>query len=137
MINENSRALLVDDTDVARSNLERVLTELGYRKLRFAADGRAGITALEEADRIGAPFELILCDWMMPGMTGIEFLAHVRGTPKWRSIPFIMVTAEVNPQGILQAIKLGASDYIVKPFNRDAFLRKIAALNQLLARKAP
>lgn len=76
-------------------------------------------------------FDLIICDWMMPEMSGLELLRAVRSNSVLKSIPFLMVTAEHDRELVLQAIEEGVSDYVVKPFTADILEGKI---NKVLKR---
>ncbi|MDR1313964.1 MAG: response regulator, partial [Deltaproteobacteria bacterium] len=78
-------------------------------------------SALLEIDK----FDLIISDWNMPNMTGIELLRHVRGTERIKDIPFLMVTAEAQQENIIEAVKAKVSNYIVKPFTADTLNEKM------------
>ncbi len=132
----NSRILVVDDVDLARAQARAVLKAAGFQRIEYADTGNLALDLVQTASLEHRDFDLILCDWNMPGMDGLEFLAHLRKNPSLRLIPFIMVTAEMNTQSIVKAITAGASDYIVKPFTQDSFTRKLRALNDRLLKVA-
>ena len=73
-------------------------------------------------------FELIISDWNMPVMSGLEFLKAVRADEKTKTIPFLMVTAEALKENIIQAIQSGANNYIVKPFTPQTFEEKLSGM---------
>jgi two-component system chemotaxis response regulator CheY len=77
-------------------------------------------------------FELIVSDWNMPNMTGLEFLKTVRADPKFKHLPFLMVTAEAEKENIIEAVKAGVSNYIVKPFTGQALKDKLEKIDQML-----
>ena len=70
--------------------------------------------------------EFIVSDWNMPNMTGLEFLKTVRADPKFKALPFLMVTAEAEKENIIEAVKSGVSNYIVKPFTGATLKEKMA-----------
>lgn len=112
--------LIVDDTRVARQIVKNMLKELGFTNFIEADDGSTGFNALSKT-KIG----LILSDWNMPKVTGIEFLKKVRSTPQYSSLPFIMVTAERMDHNIVEAVQAGVTGYIKKPFGAKELETKI------------
>ena len=70
--------------------------------------------------------EFIVSDWNMPNMTGLEFLKAVRADPRFKHLPFLMVTAEAEKENIIEAVKSGVSNYIVKPFTGDTLREKLS-----------
>ena len=113
MINkEEANILIVDDIEDNRYTLERRLKKDGYKNI-FSAEG--GKTALQMATE--NKFDLILLDLMMPDMSGLEVLKHLKGDPLQRSIPVIMVTASDEVETAAECIINGADDFITKPFS--------------------
>ena len=113
MINkEDANILIVDDIEDNRYTLERRLKRDGYTNI-FLAEG--GKTAIEMASE--NKFDLILLDLMMPDMSGLEVLKHLKEDPLQRSIPVIMVTASDEVETAAECIINGADDFITKPFN--------------------
>jgi two-component system, chemotaxis family, chemotaxis protein CheY len=78
----------------------------------------------------GAPIDLVLCDWNMPQFSGLDLLEIIRNTPDTRDLPFIMITAESERDRVVDALKAGANDYIVKPLTPDVVLRKLRNLKK-------
>ena len=115
--------LVVDDFSTMRRIVKTCLKQIGFENITEAADGKEALTKLE-----GAEFRLIVSDWNMPNMMGIELLRAVRGSEKLKGIPFIMVTAEGNKDNIIEAAKAGVSNYIVKPFTADVLQQKMEAV---------
>ncbi len=111
------RILIVDDEEVVRNILQRILKEAGY-DVTMAADGEHAIDILYQEEH-----EVVLLDIKMPGMTGIEVLAKL--TAEWPDIGVIMITAVMDAQTAVKAMKLGALDYITKPFDRDDVIQKV------------
>ena len=117
MAAEQVRILVVDDEEVVRDLLQRTLTEAGY-DVTTAADGEEALSAVSQGE-----VEVVLLDIKMPGMSGIEVLGKL--TTDWPDICVIVVTAVVDTQTAVEALKMGAYDYITKPFNRDNVVRKV------------
>ena len=114
------KVLVVDDFATMRRIVKNILTQLGYKNVIEAEDGTNAINILKQ-EKVG----LIISDWNMPKMTGLELLKNVRANPEWASIPFIMVTAEAQQENIIMAVKAKVSQYIVKPFTADTLGEKI------------
>ncbi len=114
------KVLVVDDFATMRRIVKNILTQLGYKNIIEADDGTNAINVLKQ-EKVG----LIISDWNMPKMTGLELLKNVRANPEWANIPFIMVTAEAQQENIIMAVKAKVSQYIVKPFTADTLGEKI------------
>lgn len=117
------RALVVDDSRVIRSILRRYLGELGWEVFE-AGHGRE---ALEVLEREG-PMDVALVDWNMPEMDGITFLRTVRRIPRYRDMALLMVTTETEADRVVQAMAAGASEYLMKPFDKEALLARLTLL---------
>lgn len=119
-LNTDMRILVVDDSSTMRRILKTSLKDIGLKNVVTADDGDAAWVIVQQ-DSI----DLILSDHKMPNMSGEEFLALVRGNEDYKCIPFIMVTAESFQENVMAAIKLGVSNYIVKPFSAEQLRNKI------------
>lgn len=122
--------LIVDDSIHIRKIIKAVCNSMGIRKIFEASDGRAAVSLIEtKRERISSPglgfFDLIICDWMMPEMTGIDLLRTVRSSLAIKKTPFLMVTAEHDKDLVAEAIAEGVNDYIVKPFTAEVLEKKI------------
>ena len=117
-------ALIVDDSRAMRMILKRILLGVGFDKLSEAANG---IEALERLDAIGLP-DVMLVDWNMPRMNGLELIRAVRADATRRDIPILMVTTETEASQIVRALAAGASEYLMKPFLAKAITDKLAML---------
>jgi len=107
-----SKILIVDDQKSLRDLLREVLHDLDLPEVDEAADGEAALA------KLGAgPYELMISDWNMPNMNGIQLLRAVRANPSLRALPVIMLTGESAREQVIEAIKLGVSGFIKKPFN--------------------
>lgn len=120
------KILIVDDLEFPRMVIRNMFHDLGYEShnnILEAANGLEALAVLQET-----PIDLIVCDWLMPIMTGFELLQKIRATPEFAKIPFIMLTAEAEKENILEAIKAGVSQYIVKPFTAETLYLKIESI---------
>lgn len=114
------KILCVDDFATMRRILKNILKQLGFNNITEADDGT---TALEELKK--SHYDLIISDWNMPKMTGLELLKTIRSTPEFKDIPFLMVTAEAQKQNVIEAVQAGVSNYVVKPFTAEAISEKL------------
>ncbi len=128
MFPENTKFLVVDDFATMRKIVKKVLTQLGYKNIEEADDGNTAWPMIKEAHSSGKPYDIIISDWNMPGMTGVDLLKNVRGDANLKEMPFVMVTAESEQKNIVEAVKAGVSDYIVKPFNANTLKTKLESL---------
>jgi len=110
------KTLVVDDFATMRKIVKNVLRQINITNVAEAEDGKVALDILK---RDPADFELIVSDWIMPVMTGIDFLKACKEDDAVRKIPFVMVTAEAQKDSVLEAIKAGVDNYIVKPFTPD------------------
>lgn len=120
----NMKILVVDDFPTMRRIVKTLMRQNGYNNFVEAEDGAQGLKMLGEQPDI----EFIVSDWNMPNMTGLEFLKAVRSDPKLKHLPFLMVTAEAEKENIIEAVKNGVSNYIVKPFTGATLQEKIAKI---------
>jgi two-component system chemotaxis response regulator CheY len=122
------KILVVDDFPTMWRIVKTLLKQNGFNNFTEAEDGDLGYRTLQEH----GDFELIVSDWNMPNMTGLEFLKTVRADPKFKHLPFLMVTAEAEKENIIEAVKAGVSNYIVKPFTGQALKDKLEKIDQML-----
>ena len=114
--------LVVDDSRIMRNIVKNYFSELSIAcQYIESADGN---DALEQLWR--QPIDLVLLDWNMPQLSGIDFLKRVRGMEKYKTLPIIMVTSEAARYNVIEALKMGATDYIIKPINGKLFKDKIS-----------
>lgn len=117
---KNMRILVVDDHSMTRNLVRSILKGVGFNNIYLAENGRQAFLFLKED-----AYDLVICDWNMPDVTGIELLRVVRSDPKMMHIPFLLLTAEVFKENVKEAMEAGVSDYIAKPFTADILLEKI------------
>ena len=119
-MNLKMRILVVDDFASMRNIIKGLLKQIGFQNIEEAKDGS---TALEKL-KIGK-FDLVICDWNMPKVPGIEVLKAVRNDPRLKDLPFLMVTAKAKKDNVMEAVKAGVNQYIVKPFTAETLQKKI------------
>lgn len=119
-MNKNIKILIVDDFSTMRRIIKNLLRDLGFTNTAEADDGVTALPMLQSGN-----FELLVTDWNMPGMQGIDLLRAVRADPKLASLPVLMVTAEQKKEQIIEAAKAGVNGYIVKPFTADTLKEKL------------
>lgn len=115
--------LVVDDSITMRRFIKRCLREFGAVSIHESESANAAWGAV-----CAGGVDFILCDWNMPGTSGIDLLARVREDPRYSSLPFLMVSAESKLENIMEAIQNGVSNYLTKPFTKDSLARKIIAI---------
>jgi len=115
MFKPETEILVVDDMMVMRKIVVRALKEFGLSKVIEADDGSTAWAKLQDIFNAGNKIDLIISDWNMPQMKGIELLKNVRADARMKGIPFIMVTAENEKEIIIEAVHAGVSHYVVKP----------------------
>lgn len=112
--------LIVDDFATMRRILKNILRQIGFANISEAEDGKSALKELKKTK-----YDLVLCDWNMPGMSGLEVLKTVRADEELKGLAFIMVTAEAQKENILEAVKSGVSNYVVKPFTAETMSEKL------------
>jgi len=117
------RALVVDDSKSMRTIIAKQLKELGF-EVYEAENGHEAMARLHEVKNMS----LILLDWNMPEMDGMEVLSLVRAEPAYKDVRVMMVTTESEMSRVATALEAGASEYLMKPFDREALLEKLILL---------
>jgi two-component system chemotaxis response regulator CheY len=116
----NMKVLVVDDFATMRRILKNILKQIGFSNIVEADDGKSALAELEKER-----FDLIISDWNMPEMSGLELLQKIRSDDELKDTPFVMVTAEAQKDNILEAVKAGVSNYVVKPFTAETIGEKL------------
>jgi two-component system chemotaxis response regulator CheY len=116
-------ALVIDDSRAIRLILGRMLGDLGF-DVAEAANGLEGLARLDA----GLVPDVVLVDWNMPEMNGIEFVTAVRSAPYSLAARILMVTTETEVPRVIQALEAGADEYIMKPFTRESIVEKLQLL---------
>ena len=114
------KVLIVDDYKTMLRIIRNLLKQLNVQEVDEASDGAEALAKLR-----GASFDLVISDWNMEPMTGLQLLQEVRADAKLARLPFIMITAESKAENVVAAKQAGVSNYIVKPFNAETLREKI------------
>ena len=119
----NMRVLIVDDYKTMLRIMRNLLAQLSISNVEEASNGEDALVKLESDN-----FGLVISDWNMQPMTGLDLLRRVRNSTKLKHLPFIMVTAESKTENVIAAKQAGVSNYIVKPFNAETLRGKISSV---------
>ncbi len=122
-VEKNMPVLVVDDYKTMLRIIRNLLNQLSFTNVHEATDGTAALTKLRENK-----FGLVISDWNMEPMTGLQLLREVRADEKLKEMPFIMITAESKTENVIAAKEAGVSNYIVKPFNAETLKSKISSV---------
>lgn len=117
------QALVIDDSRAVRMLVGNILRELGYEVCE-AAHGQEGMAKLRQNPEI----RLVLVDWNMPVMDGLEFIQTVRAQRSRDAVRIVMVTTETESEQVQRAITAGANEYVMKPFTREVLIAKLSLL---------
>ena len=117
------RALVIDDSAVVRGIIKQILNPMGFEVFE-AVDGREGLDRVRDLDGL----DLILLDWNMPRMDGIQFLRMLRTQTALASLPVMMVSSNNEAENIAASLNAGANEYIMKPFTEDVMRAKLELL---------
>ncbi len=117
------RFLVVDDSSTMRRIIINTLNKLGYTECREAGNGKEGLDALT-----ANPVDIVITDWNMPEMSGVEFVRAVRSNDATKAMPVLMVTTNAAEGDIVEALKAGVNNYVVKPFTPATIKEKIEAV---------
>lgn len=121
------KILVVDDFSTMRRIIKNLLRDLGFNNTAEADDGNTALPMLQNGN-----FDLLVTDWNMPGMQGIDLLKAVRADPKLAKLPVLMVTAESKRDQIVEAAQAGVNGYIVKPFTAITLKEKLEKIFERL-----
>ena len=121
------KAMIIDDSRAIRRILGDTIRSLGF-EVWEAANGREALDRLEE---VGAPVRLMLVDWNMPIMNGLEFVSQVRLDKRFQSSLLLMVTTETAVDQMVKALDAGANEYVMKPFTKEVIVDKLRILGVL------
>lgn len=120
MADSKIRILVVDDFSTMRRIVRTLLKQLGYTNTEEAEDGNQALTKLR-----ASKFDLVVSDWNMPNMTGLELLQAVRANATLKDLKFLMITAEALQENVVAAVQAGVTNYIVKPFTAETLKEKL------------
>ena len=118
------KVLIVDDSKIMRNTMKAVLTKMKIAcEFIEADDGTDALVRLAENQ-----VELVILDWDMPKLSGLDFLKKIRVVEKFKNLPVIMVTGKTARADVIEAIQNGATDYVTKPVNAELFIEKLTRL---------
>ena len=120
MLDYKAKILVVDDFLTMRRIVRNLLKQLGYENITEAEDGNQAYVKLK-----GGGFGFVVSDWNMPNLDGLGLIRKVRSDPELKELPFLMVTAEAEKEKVVEAIRAGVSNYVVKPFTAEVLKEKI------------
>jgi len=119
------KILTVDDFSTMRRIIKSMLRQLGYNNLVEAEDGTAALSLLQREK-----VDFVISDWNMPHMNGLDLLKAIRADENLKPIPFLLVTAEALKEYVVEAVKAGVDNYVVKPFTAETLKEKIDTIFQ-------
>jgi two-component system chemotaxis response regulator CheY len=122
-VDMNMNILIVDDYKTMLRIIRNLLKQLGFNNVDEATDGSVALQKLRDKD-----YGLVISDWNMEPMTGIQLLREVRADTKLKALPFIMITAESKTENVVAAKEAGVNNYIVKPFNAATLKTKLTSV---------
>jgi len=122
-VDKNMPILVVDDYKTMLRIIRNLLKQLGFENVDEATDGSLALARLREKE-----YGLVISDWNMEPMTGLQLLKEVRADTRLKGVPFIMITAESKTENVVSAKQAGVNNYIVKPFNAETLKTKISAV---------
>jgi two-component system chemotaxis response regulator CheY len=122
-VDMNMNILIVDDYKTMLRIIRNLLKQLGFNNVDEATDGSMALQKLRDKD-----YGLVISDWNMEPMTGIQLLREVRADSKLKTLPFIMITAESKTENVVAAKEAGVNNYIVKPFNAATLKTKLSSV---------
>jgi two-component system, chemotaxis family, chemotaxis protein CheY len=122
-VDKNMPVLIVDDYKTMLRIIRNLLKQLGFTNVEEASDGTAALEVLRRTE-----IKLVISDWNMEPMTGLQLLKEVRADAKLKALPFIMITAESKTENVIAAKQAGVNNYIVKPFNAATLKTKMSSV---------
>jgi two-component system, chemotaxis family, chemotaxis protein CheY len=122
-VDKNMNILIVDDYKTMLRIIRNLLSQLNFANVAEATDGTTALEKLRDGS-----FGLVISDWNMEPMTGLQLLREVRADAKLKSLPFVMITAESKTENVVAAKEAGVSNYIVKPFNAETLKTKLVSV---------
>ncbi len=130
-MDKNIRILIVDDFSTMRRIVKNLLNDLGFTNTAEADDGTTALAELKKAS-----FDLVITDWNMPGMPGIDLLKAIRADASMSTMPVLMVTAEAKREQIIEAAQAGVNGYVIKPFTAATLNDKLTKVFERLGAPA-
>ncbi len=126
----DTRILVIDDMPSIRELVKNHLKGMGYRNISEASDGEEGLQHIILQNSANMPVQLVISDWNMPKMAGLELLKQVRSTQAFVNLPFVLLTSESERDQVTEAVLAGVSQYVIKPFSAKIFEDKLRTVWQ-------
>ena len=123
IIDFRMKVLVVDDFATMRKIVRNILKQIGFDDITEAEDGSVALRLIK-SESVG----LVVTDWNMPNMSGLDLLREIRQNPQTASLPVLMVTAEGLKENVMDAVKAGVNNYVVKPFTAEVLQEKIETI---------
>ena len=123
MADQNMKILTVDDFSTMRRIIRNMLRQLGYTNIVEAEDGAEALSLLQREK-----VDFVISDWNMPNMSGLDLLKAIRADENLKPLPVLLVTAEALKENVVEALKAGVNNYVVKPFTAEVLKEKIDAI---------
>lgn len=117
---KNIKILIVDDDETVRELSKAILNKSGFNNAWEAEDGKSALSLLKNQH-----FDVVICDWEMPNMTGLDLLKEVRKDGRIKNIAFLMATVIADMENVKKAIEEGVTDYVTKPIQPDVLCQKV------------
>jgi two-component system chemotaxis response regulator CheY len=130
-----TKILIADDMPTIRDILKSQLRAMGFKNIVEAVDGESALNLLISSREKDSPIQLVISDWNMPRVSGLDLLKQVRASADWKDLPFILLTSESERDHVTEAIVAGVSQYIIKPFTPKLFEEKLQAVWNKVAKK--
>lgn len=128
MFPTDSKIMVIDDMPSLRDVIKKTLNNMGYFHIIAAGDGQEAYQFLVAQKVKPGELQLVICDWNMPNMTGLDLLRVIRAYSEWKDLPFIMLTTENEKSKVIEAIQVGASNYMIKPVNEKTLTEKMKSV---------
>ena len=123
MADQNMKILTVDDFSTMRRIIRNMLRQLGYNNIVEAEDGAEALSLLQREK-----VDFVISDWNMPNMSGLDLLKAIRADDNLKPLPVLLVTAEALKENVVEALKAGVNNYVIKPFTAETLKEKIDAI---------
>jgi two-component system chemotaxis response regulator CheY len=123
MTDQNMKILTVDDFSTMRRIIRNMLRQLGYNNIVEAEDGAEALSLLQREK-----VDFVISDWNMPNMSGLDLLKAIRADDNLKLLPVLLVTAEALKENVVEALKAGVNNYVVKPFTAETLKERIDAI---------
>jgi two-component system, chemotaxis family, chemotaxis protein CheY len=125
MFDTDTKILVAEDTDITRAIVRKMLEKMNFKHVTEVPNGALAWQEIERSVTANSPYRIVIADWNMPEMNGIDLLKRMQMVPQLRSTSFILLTSNTEKDHVVEAIKSGVSIYLAKPFAASALERKI------------